>query len=163
MTATLRPYLPTDAPVLAVLFQASIEVLAEDDYSPDQRAAWAAAADEPAFAEKLAKGLTLLVGNEEGPLGFGSLENNATISMLYVHPDYARNGVATLIMDALEKLAEARGTRAIKVEASDTAQPFFAARGYQPVQRNTVTLNGEWLANTTMEKALGAPAKGGAR
>ena len=162
MTATLRPYLPTDAPVLAVLFQASIEMLTEEAYSAAQRAAWAAAAEDAGFADKLAKGLTLLVGNEEGPLGFGTLENNATVSMLYVHPHFARNGVATLIMDALEKLAAARGTRALKVDASDTALPFFTGRGYEPVQRNTVTLNGEWLANTTMEKKLGEPAKGGA-
>ena len=48
------------------------------------------------------------------------------------------------------------------MDASDTALPFFTGRGYEPVQRNTVTLNGEWLANTTMEKKLGEPAKGGA-
>lgn len=162
MTApSLRPYLPKDADALAELFQLSIAVLAEDDYSEDQRAAWAAAAEEPDFDARLGKSLTLLVDSPEGPLGFGSLENNATIAMLYVHPDHARRGVATLIMDALEKLAEARGATVLKTDASDTAQPFFAARGYQPVQRNTVIRNGEWLANTTMEKRL-QPAKGAA-
>jgi putative acetyltransferase len=28
-------------------------------------------------------------------------------------------------------------------------------RGYETRQRNTVSLNGEWLANTTMQKSLG--------
>ena len=31
---------------------------------------------------------------------------------------------------------------------------FFGKRGYVATQRNTVTVNGEWLANTTMQKAL---------
>ena len=38
------------------------------------------------------------------------------------------------------------------VDASDSARDFFAKRGYVAQQRNTVTINGEWLANTTMHK-----------
>ena len=37
----LRPFLPSDAPVLAEIFQASVEELTEDDYSEAQAAAWA--------------------------------------------------------------------------------------------------------------------------
>ena len=36
-----------------------------------------------------------------------------------------------------------------------TREEFFAKRGYVAKQRNTVTVNGEWLANTTMQKTLG--------
>ena len=32
--------------------------------------------------------------------------------------------------------------------------------GYVAKQRNTVTVNGEWLANTTMQKALAEAAPG---
>ena len=42
----LRPMLPADVPVLAAIFQASIEELAEEDYDDGQRNAWAAAADD---------------------------------------------------------------------------------------------------------------------
>jgi putative acetyltransferase len=58
----------------------------------------------------------------------------------------------------LEKLAAARGTTALTVEASDTAEPFFAQRGYTGEQRSTVTVGDEWLANTTMKKSLGGDA-----
>ena len=43
MKASLRPFLPSDAPLLALIFQESIDVLTEDDYDLDQRAAWAGA------------------------------------------------------------------------------------------------------------------------
>ena len=47
----LRPYLDSDAELLAILLQASVEELAVDDYTADQRDAWAASAEE---ASKLA-------------------------------------------------------------------------------------------------------------
>ncbi|WP_141678693.1 GNAT family N-acetyltransferase, partial [Acinetobacter baumannii] len=68
-----------------------------------------------------------------------------------------RQGIATMLVDALGKLAGSRGAAALTVEASDTAQNFFAKRGYTAQQRNSVTINDEWLAHTTMKKTLGAP------
>ncbi len=65
-------------------------------------------------------------------------------------------GVGAMLCDALEKLATARGAKELTVDASDTARGFFEQRGYLARQRNTVTVNGEWLANTTMVKPLGA-------
>ena len=51
---TMRPMLPADAPLLAVIFRASVEELGPEDYSPAQVEAWAAAADdEAAFAAAL--------------------------------------------------------------------------------------------------------------
>jgi putative acetyltransferase len=47
------------------------------------------------------------------------------------------------------------------VDASDNAEGFFAKRGYVAKQRNTVTVNGEWLANTTMQKSLPSDAPKG--
>ena len=46
--------------------------------------------------------------------------------------------------------------------ANPTDTEFFAKRGYVAKQRNSITVNGEWLANTTMQKTLGAeaPARG---
>jgi len=55
---------------------------------------------------------------------------------------------------ALEKLAGARGAKEITVDASDAARGFFEKRGYSAQSRNTVSLGGEWLANTTMTKLL---------
>ncbi|MEI9901943.1 MAG: GNAT family N-acetyltransferase [Hyphomicrobium sp.] len=74
--------------------------------------------------------------------------------MLYVHPYAARQGVGTALVDALEILAASRGAAKITVEASDTAQPFFEARGYVAGQRNVIPIEDQWLPNTTMTKQL---------
>ncbi len=155
-TVTLRPYLPEDAPTLAAIFQAAIMVLTEEDYSQDQREAWAASADDAnAFGEKLAAHLTLIAAIDGDPAGFATLKDNRRIEMLYVHPDCAGMGVGSALLDALEKLAGARGTDALTVDASETALLFFEKHGYAPQSRNTVIRNGEFLSNTTMTKRLG--------
>ena len=161
MTISLRPFLPADAPALARLFRASVEILAADEYSDDQRVAWAAASDDvAAFARRLANALTLVALRDREIAGFASFRNGH-LDLLYVSPDHARAGVATTLVDAIEKLATARGLEEIETDASDVAHDFFKGRGYVATQRNTVSLNGEWFANTTMKKKLAdAPAQG---
>lgn len=159
-TMALRPFLPADGPFLEVIFRAAIEELTTDDYGPAQQAAWASAADdEEAFAKRLSDQLTLIATLEGSPVGFVSLRGAEEIDMLYVHPAVTGQGVATMLLDALEKLAASRGTKKLIVDASDTARALFEKRGYVGQRRNTVIRGDEWLANTTMEKQL---AKAGA-
>ncbi len=153
----LRPMLPTDVPFLAEIFCASIEELTAEDYSPAQQEAWASVADDDdGFAAKLAGELTLVATFGGAAIGFAALAENKRIDMLYIHPTATGQGAGALLCDALEKLATARGAKELTVDASDTASGFFEKRGYTAKSRNTVTVAGEWLANTTMVKPLGA-------
>jgi len=157
----MRPMLPADVPLLAEIFRASIEELTADDYSEAQQEAWAEAADDvEAFGERLASGLTLVATLGGSPVGFASLADNTRLDMLYVHPVAAGQGAGSMLCDALEKLAAARGSSEITVEASDTARGFFERRKFVAQRRNTVFRAGEWLANTTMVKPLAAAAQG---
>jgi putative acetyltransferase len=156
----LRPFLPADTAVLAEIFRAAITELTSDDYSEAQQKAWAAAAeDEAAFAGKLGKQLTLVATLQGSPVGFASLAGIDKVDMLYVHPGAAGHGVAAMLTDALEKLAGARGAKTLTVDASDTARGFFEKRGYVAQQRNSISVGDEWLANTTLTKALAAQGK----
>lgn len=151
----LRPFLTADAPMLAAIFVAAIQELTGDDYSEAQQDAWAAAADdEEGFGKRLAGELTLIATLQNAPVGFASLKGRDHIDMLYVHPSVAGQGVGAMLCDALEKLAGSRGVKSLSVNASDNALDFFRKRGYVAKQRNSVTVNGEWLANTTMQKIL---------
>ena len=150
--------------MLAAIFVASIEELTGDDYSEAQQEAWAAAAeDEEAFGKKLAGQLTLIATIQNAPVGFASLKGADHIDMLFVHPSAGRAGGGVDAGRCAGKTGgRARGDKHLTVDASDTAEPFFTKRGYIAMQRNTVTLNGEWLANTTMQKTLAASAAPGA-
>jgi putative acetyltransferase len=151
----LRPFLPADTPMLAAILAAAIQELTGDEYSEAQQEAWVAVAeDEQKFADKLAGELTLIATLANSPVGFASLRGNDHIEMLYVHPSVVGQGVGAMLCDALEKLAGARGANNVSVDASDNALEFFKKRGYVARQRNSVTVNGEWPANTTMQKTL---------
>ncbi|MGE0630060.1 MAG: N-acetyltransferase family protein [Hyphomicrobiaceae bacterium] len=154
----LRPFVPADAMALRELFAQSIEELTQDDYDEDQRVAWAATAEDAQdFATRLGSMLTLVVQIDGEHAGFASLKDNAVIEMLFVHPWHAGEGVGSALVDALEKIAAARGTAELTVDASDTAVMFFEGRGYVATQRNAVPLDDQWLTNTTMKKQLKAP------
>ena len=154
-TFALRPFLPDDTPILAAIFAAAIQELTGDDYSEEQQEAWASVADDEAtFGARLAGELTLIATMQGAPIGFAALKGKDQIDMLYVHPGVAGKGVASALCDALERLAGGRGAKSLTVDASDNALEFFKKRGYVAKQRNSVTVGGEWLANTTMQKTL---------
>jgi putative acetyltransferase len=156
---SLRPYLASDLPLLSEIRFAAIEQLTVEDYDEAQRRAWASAADDvEAFAQTLEKGLTLVALIGGGPVGFIALQNGGLIDQLYVHPAVARTGVATALIDAIEKLAAARGTAMLLADASDTAKPLFEKRGFVAERRETIEIDGEYLGNTRMTKALAPKA-----
>ena len=150
--------------MLAAIFVASIEELTGDDYSEAQQEAWAAAAeDEEAFGKKLAGQLTLIATIQNAPVGFASLRGRRPYRHALRPSERCRAGGGVDAGRGAGKTGgRARGAKHLTVDASDTAEPFFKKRGYVAMQRNTVTLNGEWLANTTMQKTLADSAAPGA-
>ena len=93
---------------------------------------------------------------EGSPVGFASLKGPDQLDMLYVHPAVAGQGVGSMLIDALERLAAARGATRLVADVSDSAQDFFRKRGFVAQQRNSVPRGDEWLTNTTMAKTLAA-------
>jgi putative acetyltransferase len=154
---SLRPFLPADAARCAEIFRASVEELASEDYSADQRDAWAAKADdEEAFGARLVKTLTLVALVDGEAAGFASLRGASDLEMLYVDARFARRGVGAALIDALARLAQARGAEMLTSEVSDTARPLFERQGFVAQRRNLVQIDDQWLANTTMTKRLAA-------
>jgi len=155
---SLRPYLPADADRCADIFRASIEEAASEDYSSDQRDAWAAKAnDRAAFASRLGKALTLIAVVDGEAAGFATLIGADVVDLLYVDPRFARRGVGAALIEALARLAEARGAERLTSEVSDAARSLFERQGFVAQRRNLVQLDDQWLANTTMTKRLATP------
>ena len=112
-----------------------------------------------AFAERLAGALTLVATMQGAPVGFASLAGADEIDMLYVHPAAARQGVAALLVDALEKLAAGRGAKRARGRCQrHRARLLRASRLRRPATQHGAR-NGEWLANTTVEEDSSPPTK----
>jgi putative acetyltransferase len=157
MSVALRPFLPADGRRCAEIFRAAIEEIASEDYSEAQCAAWAARAeDEAAFTAGLVGQLTLVAVQEDEIAGFASLKGADHVEMIYVDPEFAQQGVGATLLDALEKIARARGAAKLTAEVSDTAKPLFDRQRFVSEQRNVRQIDEEWLGNTSMSKTLAA-------
>ena len=154
----LRPFLPADAPLLAEIFRASIEELTGGRLQRGTAGGLGGGRRRRGAFGGAARRSTDAVGTMDGsPVGFASLDGNEQIDMLYVHPAAAGQGVGTMLVDALEKLAAARGARKLVGRGERQRAGFLQARAASC--RSSATrcrVGDEWLANTTMEKQLAA-------
>ena len=81
----------------------------------------------------------------------------AKIRAFFVDPEWARKGIASLILEACEAAAAAAGFTRLEMGATLTGVPFYLARGYREQGRLAVPLaNGESMAIVHMTKELGA-------
>lgn len=101
-----------------------------------------------------------LFGSDHGPNRTSELldpaKDAAKIRAFFVHPEWARRGIGTLILNACEKAAFDAGFRRFEVGATLTGAPMYAARGYKEVERIVVPLrNGESLPVVRMAKEVG--------
>lgn len=77
----------------------------------------------------------------------------AKIRAFFIHPDWARQGVGSKILQACEEAAYAAGFTRYEMGATLTGAKLFGAKGYAPVRSISISLNnGETLAVMHMEK-----------
>jgi len=80
----------------------------------------------------------------------------ARIRAFFVHPQWARRGHGSRILEACEAAAREAGFRKLEMAATLTGVPFYAARGYVEVERMEAPLpNGASLEVVRMSKAAG--------
>jgi len=81
----------------------------------------------------------------------------AKIRAFFVHPEWVRRGIGSMILDACERAAAEAGFRRFEMGATLTGVPLYRARGYVELERMGVPLaNGESLPIVRMEKRLSA-------
>ena len=79
----------------------------------------------------------------------------AKIRAFFIHPQWARRGVGSLILQACEDAASAAGFTRCEMGATLTGVKLFGARGYVATENISVPLkNGEGLPVVRMSKQL---------
>jgi GNAT superfamily N-acetyltransferase len=174
----IRRALPADVSALESLIDQSVRVLQAGDYSPEQIAGALGTVfgvdtqlieDGSYFVAETGDAEPTLVGcggwskrktlfgsdhaaNRESALLDPATEN-ARIRAFFVHPNWARRGIGSLILQACEDAARAAGFTGFELGATVTGERLYAARGYRAVERVAVPLaNGASLPVIRMVK-----------
>ncbi|MEZ5557553.1 MAG: GNAT family N-acetyltransferase [Pseudomonadales bacterium] len=150
-----------DAAAIAAIFHDAIHELAAEDYGPELREAWAGANDpdrwrariEAAHAAGAARRFWV-AEREDEVAGFCEFDADGHVDTLYVSPRFAARGVASELLDQVERKARELGLRRIYTEASITARPMFEHRGFVVTAPQQVPYRGAVLRNYRMEKRL---------
>lgn len=98
-----------------------------------------------------------LVAEIEGRIaGIGVLiTETAELRACYVAPEASRKGVGSALVREIERIARGHGLTFLRLTSSITAEPFYAALGYQILGHGRHTLNsGQVMACVRMRRDL---------
>jgi GNAT superfamily N-acetyltransferase len=173
----LRAAVLEDVPVLRALIAASVRGLQAGDYTESQREGALLSvfgvdtqliADGTYFVAEIDGTIIACGGWSKRKTLFGadhcagredSLLDPATdaakIRAFFVHPDWARRGIGTRVLEACESAAAAAGFTRFEMGATLTGVALYKVRGYRELERIAVPLgNGELLPIVRMEKGI---------
>jgi GNAT superfamily N-acetyltransferase len=181
----LRLATDADVPALHGLIEASVRRLQAADYTPaqiegalgtvlgldtqlirDQTYFVAEAVDHNVDAQKRLAGCggwskrKTLFGADAGPGREPELLDPAVdaakVRAIFVHPDFARQGLGSLILATVENAALAAGFTQFEMGSTLTGVPLYRLKGYIEMERIAVPLkNGEALPVVKMVKVAG--------
>ena len=178
---TLRLATEDDIPALHTLIEASVRGLQSNDYTPAQiegalgtvlgldtqlirdRTYFVATALVQSTNALAACGgwskRKTLFGADRGPGRAPDLLDPATdaakVRAIFVHPDYARQGLGSLLLAHVEAANIAVGFRRFEMGSTLTGVPLYTLKGYVETERIAVPLpNGEALPVVRMVKSL---------
>ncbi|MDD1012698.1 GNAT family N-acetyltransferase [Pseudomonas rubra] len=113
----------------------SVERLCTQDYSPEQISMWLDGRSAQTYREAIDKGL-LWLAETDSIQGFVEVEGNE-ISKLFICGDGARRGIGSRLLEvAIEHLRNG-GAQSAYLEATLTAEPFYARHGFQKIGEGT--------------------------
>ena len=171
----LRLALPEDVPVLRQLIDASVRGLQTQDYTQAQIEG-ALPTVFGVASQLIADGTDILAETASAIVGCGGWSKRKTlygsdhwtgredslldpsrdaakIRAFFIHPDWARRGVGTMILKACEDAASAAGFTRYEMGATLTGAKLFGGKGYVAVKPISIPLaNGESLPVIHMEK-----------
>lgn len=152
----IRPLSEQDITEIQALFRSTVFHINSRDYSKEEVEDWASCGDSIShWKELMAKYNYIAALDEQGHIiGFSSMSSDGYLHDLFVHKDWQRKGVATLLLSEVEKMAHEYGVSHIHSEVSITARPFFEKCGYKVIKEQKAKANKLYLTNYIMEKRV---------
>jgi GNAT superfamily N-acetyltransferase len=127
---SIRPAAADDAPAILGTIVAAIEGSAAPDDGPEAIAFLVREMSGPVVAARLAQWDTWVVTDREGTVCGTASFDGSRVRMVFVAPAWQRQGLGSVLMDAVERAALDAGCDRLSVRSSPGAVAFYAARGF---------------------------------
>lgn len=155
MKINIRIYRSEDCKEIIELFYNTVHSVNTKDYNQDQLDVWAPKdIDISQWDKSLSEHYSVVIEEDKVIIGFGDLDTNGYLDRLFIHKDYQGVGIATMIVNEIEKYAKENKIEIITTHSSITAKSFFEKQGYKVVKEQLVERKGQYLTNFIMEKSL---------
>lgn len=159
MAVTIRPLRDDEIRLYLEIHERAIRGLAASHYSPDDIEGWVVPATDENL-RRLTRNVDLeirFVAELDGnPVGIGALVvEKSELRAVYVAPEGARRGCGSALVREMERTARDNRLTSLTLHASLNAEPFYAALGYDVIERTEVVLpNDHPMAVVRMRKDL---------
>ncbi|MGG7179270.1 GNAT family N-acetyltransferase [Clostridium paraputrificum] len=151
----IRRYKSEDCKEIIELFYNTVHSVNSKDYNEKQIEVWAPKEfNILGWDKSLSEHFSVVVEENNIIVGFGDLHFSGYLDRLYVHKHYQGKGIATRIVNEIEKYAKESMIKIITTHASITAKSFFEGKGYKVIKEQTVKRKDQYLINFIMEKII---------
>jgi GNAT superfamily N-acetyltransferase len=125
-------------------------------YTPEEIQAWAIPRKPESYEESIRSKEFFVAEESDIIVGFGVLnQQSAEIEAVYVSPRAGRRGIGREVLRKLEARARTLGLRALRLNASLNAVPFYEKGGYVAQERSKYRLlTGVEIACVPMVKLM---------
>jgi len=151
----IRQAFENDLVDIQKLFVDTISSVCINDYNPYQIKVWTLSIeDTQRWLDKLSNQYFLIAQFGKRIVGFGSLDNNNDIDLLYVHKDFQGQGIANRLLVELEQEAKKHDAKTVTSAVSINAKSFFEKKGFTTLNEQIVNIKGIDLVNYKMTKSI---------
>lgn len=165
----VRPYVLGEENELWRLFYDTVRNVCQQDYTPEQLAAWAperSLADWQPWRDRCATNQPLVCIVDDMVVGFASLVDTSLAALdepqtghldqFFVHHAWQRRGVGRRLMSVVLSAAKSKAYQHLTADVSLTAWRFFGESGFEVVATQEVEVRGVVLQNFKMMHRLDA-------
>lgn len=140
-----------DLDELQDLFVQTIKKWCKKDYNPVQISAWITSVkDKEKWKSIISNQYFLIAEKDNRIVGYSSLDKGNYLDFMYVHKDYMRQGIASLLFKKIKAKANELGVEQLTSDVSITALPFFKSIGFKIVKKNKNIISGVEIINYRM-------------
>lgn len=151
----IRRFQLGDEKSLFEIYYSAIHLVASNNYSPSQIAAWAPRdLDSELWANKMREINPFVATLSGEPVGYADVQSSGYIDHFFVSGHHPHQGIGAKLMTQIHQEAAKLGLSELTSDVSKTAQPFFSKFGFTLVEKRSPELRGVVIPNALMRKKL---------